>query len=109
MEDIQDSSEELQKCSVGILLDDNCHKKSYSRTTGFILVTNLTEEEQKLLRLRAEINLLGCDQTICNHHKAVYITRYESRQTSCVDPFKRHKKLFKGTLPNFNLLSFMYE
>ena len=40
---------------------------------------------------KGQVMLKVCDK-ICRHHEKAYISRYESLQLYCCDPFKLHKK-----------------
>lgn len=79
------------KCSVGEYLgdSDSCHKTIYCKTCGLINISTLTIENRALLQIRTEATF-GINSTICLHHKAVFITRYETLQKQCCDPFKQH-------------------
>ena len=82
-----------RKCSVGELIGDSdtCHKTNYCKTFGLTDIASLTNEIQELLRLRTEATF-EINSTICFHHKASLITRYETLQKQCSDPFKMHVK-----------------
>ena len=81
------------KCSIGEQLGDTdrCHKTIYSKTRGLTNIASLTNEIQELLRLRTEATFeINC--TICRHHKATFVTRYETLRKQCSDPFIMHQK-----------------
>ena len=83
----------LKQCSIGSELNQECHKNSYSRKCGLLTVSDLSEKDKKLLQWRAELGLsVNVSDDICFHHEKMYISRYESLQRYCCDPFQSHKK-----------------
>ena len=76
----------LHKCSVGVSLDSECHKTSFSKKTGF--VKKFTEEETQLIIWRSGIDTP--EFTLCYHHKETILNRYSKGQTICCDPFGDH-------------------
>ena len=81
----------MKPCSVGSELDEDCHKTTLIRKAGFLAVSDLTEEEKKLLKWRTGVPFSE-ERTICFHHEKFYISRYASQQKYCFDPFKLHKQ-----------------
>lgn len=78
-------------CSIGIALEEECHKKIYCRNVGTLAASDLSQDDKKLLEWRSGV-LLRDDSTVCFHHEKMYISRYEYTQKYCSDPFKLHKK-----------------
>ena len=87
----------LERCSIGLDLNDDCHKTAYSRTTGLILATELSQENKRMLEWRSGLTLSD-ESTICVHHEKVFLSRYESLQKYCCDPLNVHKKKIKDNL-----------
>ena len=81
------SAGEREKCSVGALLAIECHKVTYTTKKELIKFENINQEEQVLLSLRS-----GCQNIVnlYNHHKQIYLTKYETRQKTCCNPFEDH-------------------
>lgn len=92
-------------CSLGLLLNEECHKKSYCRNTGTKNIHDLTIEDKALIEQRIGMKLSIIDSTICYHHEKVYLSRYESLQKVCADPFKTHTQQIKSKLSNYYLIN----
>ena len=62
---------------------------------GFKDVKNFAAEELEILFLRADIpfplNLSSIQNLICYHYYANLISKFESKQRYCCDPFDVHK------------------
>ena len=82
----------MDACKIGSSLGDVCHKTTHCRKEGFVSVTELSEEDKELLKWRCGINNLSSGDSVCFHHEKLYLSRFESLQTFCADPYKRHKK-----------------
>ena len=92
----------MDKCSVGILLDSECHRKKLPcKKQALISVETLNKEEQSVLHIRVahEIRSECFLETIYMIHKDKYIDTYSSKQKTCCDIFEVHKK----SVHNFNL------
>ena len=81
----------LERCSIGLDLNDDCHKTAYSRNTGLILATELSQENKRMLEWRSGLTLSD-KSTICVHHEELFLSRFESLQKYCCDPLNVHKK-----------------
>ena len=79
-------------CTIGIILERICHKTTYSQEIGLINFDVLSEREI-LLTLRTQTEEIS---NICYYHKQIYLIRYAMSQRKCADPFKLHKKTYKG-------------
>ena len=55
------------------------------------LFSDMNQANVELLEKRTGSVKNVCDR-ICHHHEKAYISRYESLQLFCCDPFKLHKK-----------------
>ena len=83
------------KFSIGELIDDSdkCHKTIYSKALGLVDIALLTNEIQELLQQRTDHDgKFEINSTICLHHKAALITRYETLEKYCSDPFRMYEK-----------------
>lgn len=89
---------------IGELLNDACHKTVFSRMSGLKNWYEFSTDEQKSILLRSDVRDL---HSVCFHHEKVFITRYrisditryqvfitryQSRQKYCCDPFRKHRK-----------------
>lgn len=63
-------------------------KKTYCTKTGGIAIKQLQAGDRQLLNWRCGFSL----DEVCFHLEKLYLTRYESLQKTCADPFKCHKK-----------------
>lgn len=84
------------KCCVGLLKQTECHKLTYVTKKGLENVSDLSEEELNLIKIRSELD----DKeiiNICLHHKSLFLSKYEFLQKTCCDPFKIHKKPIKNS------------
>ena len=78
-------------CSIGLHLNDVCHKKTFIREAGLKVVTEFSEEDRKLISWRCGFHIPD-ESCVCFHHEQVYLSRYASQQRFCCDPFRCHKK-----------------
>lgn len=87
----------MDKCSIGLLNLTECHKTTYLSKRGLCNVSDLTEEELKLIKIRSELDAKEM-VNICFHHKSLFLTKYEFLQKVCCDPYEKHKKPIKNGL-----------
>lgn len=87
----------MDKCSIGLLNLTECHKTTYVSKRGLCNVSDLTEEELKLIKIRSELDAKEM-VNICFHHKSLFLTKYEFLQKVCCDPYEKHKKPIKNGL-----------
>ena len=88
----------LANCSIGLLLNLECHKISKCVLhKDLINVTELSKEELELLQWRTNLNREDL-VTICLHHKSTFLTIFESSQWKCCDPYNLHKKAVRNAL-----------
>lgn len=82
-----------EACTVGVQLNDVCHKTSFVHVNGKKRLQDLSEEDKQILFLRTGITTTDASD-ICFHHEQVYLIRYElyAKYSSCCNPFKVHKK-----------------
>ena len=73
----------LESCSVGVQKEEACHK----------IISSRIQELKTRVKISADIKLMGCRtkisnlKTICLHHVKKYLTRSESLQKACCNPF----------------------
>jgi len=77
--------DELVHCSIGLAKKEECHKESYAQDVGMILFSDLDDKSKRLLQLQA--GLSNEVTTLCRHHKQVLLTKYETYQRACCNPF----------------------
>lgn len=81
----------LDTCTIGKILNEECHKLIYCRKAGLLNIDEFPVHDKKLLQWRCHYQFEG-DNNICFHHEKMYLSRYESLQKFCADPFRVHKK-----------------
>ena len=95
------------KCSIGVNLNEECHKTTYNSQIGSRHIDMFAEEDQLLIKLRSGIDQPLTD--ICNHHEKYFLVKYVTFQYKCCDPLLVHKKPCKGeeiislSVANFSL------
>ena len=83
-------------CCIGKLLKEKCDQIIHCKIKRRLDISAMNQENIELLERRTGYVKNICDK-ICHHHEEAYISRYESLQLYCCDPFKLHqKKNFKG-------------
>ena len=85
--------EDLPKCNLGIMLNDDCHKKLLLRKTGFKQMSTLSREDCTLLCLGSCVSQDELHQ-VCRHHEEMYLSTYESHQRFCAVPRNIHQENF---------------
>lgn len=90
-----DAKAESSKCCIGNYLKEDCHSTNFSRTKGVLSLEDLSNDSVKLLEVRTGYKCKEGD-SLCYHHEKVFLSRYQSLQTSCADPFQKHKKRVTG-------------
>ena len=93
---------EMESCSVGNLLRETCHKRSYAKMSGLMLLSELCSDEQELAKRRTGLQE-SLDSTICYHHEDTVLKKYPSTKTKCCNPFKKEKHTARGSLPEISL------
>jgi len=76
-------------CSIGQLLQDQCHRVLHTRAVGFKSKADLSDNEIQLLSLRT---CQDCENivNICLHHEQVLLHRFDQLQRYCCNPFGAH-------------------
>ena len=77
-------------CSVGLCEESECHKLSFAKKIGLTSAKDFSPEELEVLMLRTGLKEAQL-MTVCFHHKAIYLDRYERDQKVCCDPYNIHK------------------
>ena len=85
---------EATQCSIGLAKEEESHKESYTQDVGLIQFNDLDDTSKRLVELRTglsnEVTTLG------HHHKQVLLTKYETYQRACCNPFVIHSRPCKG-------------
>ena len=82
-----------EACFIGRHLSDTCHLQTYSRKVGFLLFSIISENDRRLVLWRTGISVEpSTSDTLCFHHENLFLSRCESLQKFCRDPFSGHKK-----------------
>ncbi|EFX75283.1 hypothetical protein DAPPUDRAFT_108106 [Daphnia pulex] len=86
------------KCCVGVVVNSDCFKLHFTKSLDLIVLLDLPPDDQRVIKLR--VNSEGV-KTICAHHYAIYYDYYDSPRfhyaKNCCDPFKKHKRVVRGT------------
>lgn len=83
------------QCSIGVLINEACHKSVYGVFSKDIkLIEDYSEEEKVLFSLRIDSEV----KSTCKYHEIKYLKKFHHLfGQSCSDPFKKHKKpIIKG-------------
>ena len=91
------------QCSVGLFLNEDCHKQTLVRQKGIMDISDLPSDSVELLKWRCGLDCLEPAMNICFHHEKKYITRFAQFQRICCDPYKRHKGPVKSTLSEISM------
>ena len=83
----------LEPCSVGAQKGEACHKIIYCGDQELKARDEMSADDIRLSEWRTEISSL---KTICLHLVKKYVTRYESLQKACCNPFQTHAKYFSS-------------
>lgn len=84
------------ECSIGLFVQEDCHKFMYSRSSELISKDELNENDKFLLNKRLQIISIV---NICTYHYKKYITYYfHAFGKKCCDPLKVHKKTIRKSL-----------
>ena len=79
----------IANCSIGIKLDEDCHRKSFCRTAGLKGINDFEEEEVQLICWRSGIEQQNL-KDVCYHHEQTILVRYSKNITVCCNPFNLH-------------------
>jgi len=91
-------TESLENCSVGVLLQTECHLlNKFISVKGLTNVSDLRPDDVELLRWRADIGNAELT-SICFYHTSVFVTNFTNLQWKCCDPLNRHKTVIKKAL-----------
>lgn len=107
----------MEKCCIGLLTDSECHLETYSENKILYNLSELSEENILLLKLRLqdeEFQEQISEGKICHHHKLRYLDYFSQYKYKCFDPFGKHKKSITNylriisleTCENFNKILF---
>ena len=85
----------IDKCFIGERIGEDCNvvSEAFNRKSGFHNIAELSPKSQQLLTLRTGVSIDASKKmTLCYYHEKKFLSRYESLQKFCSDPFKTHKK-----------------
>ena len=85
----------MSLCSVGLYKNSECNKLIYSRSVRVKYLESFERDELELIFWRSGLTILNISATICHYHEQS-VLRFSSKQKTCFDPFKTHKKVVKG-------------
>ena len=84
----------MSLCSVGLYMNSECRKLTYSRTVGVKYLESFERDELELIFWRSGLTILNANT--CHHHEQTVLRRFSCMQKTCFDLFKAHKKTVKG-------------
>ena len=88
----------LDNCCVGVIVNSECHKQHFTTNKSLLILRELEDEIQRVIKLRIECENIS---TICAHHYSIYFQYYDTPQfnfsKNCCDPFKKHKRVVRGS------------
>ena len=84
------------QCTVSVMLQSQCHLKTYSKALGIHEIVDLDPETREIVMWRANLTMLNLNATVCLHHKYLLLNRYPMQQRACCNPFKLHLSVKKG-------------
>ena len=82
------------KYSIGVYLNEECHKTTYNSHIESKHIEILADEDQLLIKLRN-----GTEQQlkdICNHDEKYFLVKYDTFKYKRCDPLLVYKKSCKG-------------
>ena len=65
----------LQQCNIGRKLEETCHKIYFARSTGFVDIRDLSDEDVELI-CRRTLMARNEIKSICKHHHMTYLLKY---------------------------------
>ena len=74
----------MSLCSVGLYMNSDCNKLTYSRTVGVKYLESFKRDKLELIVWRSGLTILN-----------ISATTFSSMQKTCFDSFKAHKKQLK--------------
>ena len=86
----------MSLCSVGLYMNNECNKLTYSRTVRVKYLEPFERDELELIFWRSGWTILNINAATCHHHEQTVLRIFSSMQKTCFDPFKAHKKAAKG-------------
>ena len=86
----------MSLCSVGLYMNSECNKLTYSRTVGVKYLESFERDELELIFWRSSLTVLSINAIPCHHHKQTVLRRFSSMQKTCFDLLKAHKKAVRG-------------
>jgi hypothetical protein len=97
----------MDTCTIGEAIGEECNliSEAFNRKAGFHNIAELSPECQQLLVQRTGVSIDAFENTtLCYYHEKKFLSRYESLQKFCCDPFKRHKKRVTSKFQCYNCI-----
>ena len=89
----------MESCSVGIMLNEECHKKTFISNSQLCVLSN---EEIELLSLRTNISQEDL-ATACTHHHKQFLKYFSLNIKKCCDVLNMHEKAVRKNLMIINM------
>ena len=87
-----------QKCTVGIVNDEDCHMTTYTKKIGLIELLSLDIETREIIMWRSGLSIIYQNPSICYHHNYMIEKRFPMTKQTCCNPFQLHKSVRRGKL-----------
>ena len=93
----------LQECDIGKKLNEACHKSYFAKSTGFVDIGRLADEDVEPISRRTSVPQDEL-KSICKHHHMTFWSEYHLQWKKCFDPYAKHKKTVKTGLVSISLI-----
>ena len=70
----------MSLCSVGLYMNSECSKLTYSRTVEVKYLESFERNEVELTFWRSGLTILNINATICHHHQRTVLRRFSSAE-----------------------------
>ena len=84
-------------------IQDECHKKVFSKDQGLINIRDLDQETRAILLWRATITEYSSDNNICLYHQQKLLKKFALNESKCCNPFKKVNHKGTGSLHELTL------
>ena len=79
-------------CTIGLLLNQECHKTWHTKSKELIGFTSLVHAEKILWRANLQNANIDDTATICSHHLHIFDKYYSAKYATCCNSFGSHKR-----------------
>lgn len=92
----------MEKCSIGLECNVDCHKQGLTRRQGLLDISAFSSGEKQELLWRA--GLFDCGKlftTVCYYHREYFGVAFERKFQKCCNLYKKHGNRKKNVKGNF--------